>query len=133
MYPDLDSVTASYCRCRSSEGFVDTFYEHFLAKSQEVSDRFRGTDFARQRRVLRESLLAMLLFNRGSQLARDELERLGLRHGRCGLDISPRLYDLWLDALCEAVEQHDPEYTTDLKDQWKQAMRPGIDLMVALY
>ena len=49
MFPDLDAVTASYHRCRDSAGFVDTFYAHFLAKSREVADKFRGTDFARVR------------------------------------------------------------------------------------
>jgi hypothetical protein len=42
MFPNLDAVTASYYRCRSNEGFIDTFYEHFLAKSQEVSEKFRA-------------------------------------------------------------------------------------------
>ena len=74
MLPNLDAVTASYRRCRSNEEFIDTFYEHFLAKSQEVSEKFRGTDFARQKLMLRQSLLAMLLFNLGSDLAREELE-----------------------------------------------------------
>ena len=133
MLPNLDAVTASYRRCRSNEEFIDTFYEHFLAKSQEVSEKFRGTDFARQKLMLRQSLLAMLLFNLGSDLAREELERLGERHSRRGVNIPSHLYDLWLDALCEAVEQHDPEFTSELREQWQQAMRPGIELIVARY
>jgi hemoglobin-like flavoprotein len=133
MFPDLDAVTASYCRCFSGEGFIDTFYELFLAKSQEVADKFRGTDFKRQKRVLRESLLTMLRFSRGFEFAREDLERLGMRHGRCDLDISPQLYCLWLDALCEAVERHDPECTADLSKKWMQAMSPGIELIVARY
>jgi hypothetical protein len=133
MLPNLDSVTASYHRCRSSAGFVDTFYAHFLAKSQEVADKFRGTDFERQKLMLRESLLAMLLFNLGSGETREELERLAERHSRRGVDIPPHLYDLWLDGLCEAVEGHDPEFTPKLADQWRAAMRPGIQLIVARY
>ncbi len=133
MFPDLDAVTASYHRCRARAGFVDTFYAHFLAKSREVADKFRRTDFARQKLMLRESLLAMLLFNTGSGEARNELERLGERHSRRGVDIAPHLYELWLDALCEAVEEHDPEFTAELGKQWREAMRPGIELIVARY
>lgn len=40
MLPDLDDVTASYHRCRASDRFIDTFYEHFLAKSREVAADF---------------------------------------------------------------------------------------------
>jgi hypothetical protein len=133
MSSDLNAVMASYHRCRASEGFVDTFYALFLAKSQEVADEFRGTDFTRQKLMLRESLLAMLLFNLGSDDAREELERLAKRHSRRGVDIAPHLYQLWLDALCEAIEQHDPKFTVDLGKQWREAMRPGIELLVARY
>jgi len=133
MFPDLDAVTASYHRCRDSAGFVDTFYAHFLAKSREVADKFRSTHFTRQKLMLRESLLSMLLFNLGSADALAELERLAERHSRRGVDISPHLYELWLDALCEAVEKHDPEFTADLGNQWREAMRAGIELLVARY
>jgi hypothetical protein len=133
MLPDLDAVTASYQRCRTSDGFADTFYVHFLAKSQEVVDKFRRTDFARQKLMLRESLLAMLLFNLGSDDARAELQRLAERHSRRGVDIPPHLYELWLDALCEAVAEHDPECTADLIEQWRKAMQAGIQLLVAKY
>jgi hypothetical protein len=133
MLPDLDAATASYQRCRARDGFIETFYAHFLEKSREVVDKFRGTDFARQRLMLRESLLAMLLFNLGSADARAELERLGERHSRRGVNIPPNLYELWLDALCEAVEEHDPRFTAQLGEQWRAAMRPGIELIVANY
>lgn len=76
MLPDLDAVTASYHRCRSSDRFIDTFYEHFLAKSEEVAVRFRATDFTRQRFMLRESLLMILLIHHGEAGAVEELERL---------------------------------------------------------
>lgn len=133
MLPDLDAVTASYHRCRASDRFIDTFYEHFLAKSRDVAEKFRGTDFTRQRFMLRESLLMMLLFNHDDPGAVEELERLAERHSRRGLDISPYLYSLWLDALCEAVEKHDPEYKPTLNDKWRAAMRPGIELLISKY
>ena len=84
--------------------------------------------------MLRESLLAMLLFNTG---VRRKPERnwndWPIRHSRRGVDIAPHLYELWLDALCEAVEEHDPEFTAELGKQWREAMRPGIELIVARY
>ena len=133
MLPNLDEVTASYQRCRASDGFFDTFYALFLGKSEEVAKKFRHTDFVHQKLVLRESLLAMLMFNRNSAAAKEDLEHLAERHSRGDLDIRPQLYDLWLDALCEAVEAHDPQFDTALGDHWRAAMRPGIDLLVSKY
>ena len=128
--PDLDGVTASYHRCMSSDHFLDTFYELFLAKSFEVSQKFRNTDFQRQKRMLRESLLMLLLFNRDPQAVEEDMVQLAERHSRRGVDVPAHLYSMWLDSLCEAVQQHDPEYSSDIGDKWRAAMQPGIDFMV---
>jgi hemoglobin-like flavoprotein len=133
MLHDLDAVTASYHRCRASDDFFDTFYERFLAKSPEVAEKFRHTDFKRQKLMLRESLISMLLFNLGSASARDDLEHLAERHSRRQVDIPPRLYDLWLESLCETIEQHDPQFTSELGADWRKAMRAGIDLLISKY
>ncbi|QEG35611.1 globin [Bythopirellula goksoeyrii] len=129
----IDDVTASYHRCRASDDFIGTFYKKFLSKSPEVADKFLHTDFTRQKLMLRESLLSMLTYNLGSEDARQELERLAERHSHRGIDIPPRLYDYWLDALCEAIEAHDPEYSPELADSWRAAMQAGIDLIVSKY
>ena len=133
MPPILDAVTASYHRCRADDRFIETFYDRFLAKSDEVARRFRATEFTRQRFMLRESLLMILLYHHGERGAVEELERLGERHSRRGIDIPPHLYSLWLDSLCEAVKEHDPEYVPALDQQWRDVMQPGIDLLVSKY
>ncbi|HEX4147179.1 MAG TPA: hypothetical protein VHY91_27020 [Pirellulales bacterium] len=43
----------------------------------------------------------------------------------------PEHYELWLDSLCETVARHDPEYQTELEELWREAMRPGIALMLS--
>lgn len=133
MLNELDRVTASYHRCRASDGLLDTFYERFLAKSPEVAEKFRNTDFKRQKLMLRESLISMLLFNLGSASAHRDLDQLAERHSRRGVDIPPRLYDLWLDSLCETVAKHDPEYQPELDAEWRRAMKPGIELLCSKY
>lgn len=129
----IDAVTASYHRCMYGDKFVDTFYDLFLAKSPEVAKKFRHTDFDRQKRMLRQSLLMMIQYNLNPQLVKEELEQLAERHSRRGVDIQPYLYNLWLDALCEAVEQHDPDYQPQLAERWREAMQPGMELLISRY
>jgi hypothetical protein len=74
-----------------------------------------------------------LLFNLSSEDARKEIERWAERHSRRGVNISSPLYDLWPDALCEAVAIHDPKSTGSLGEQWRAAMRPGKELIVGEY
>ncbi len=130
---DLDPVTASYHRCMHGSGFVDTFYDIFLASSPEVEFKFRHTDFTHQKLVLRESLLIMILFSQGQTSVREEIEQLAVRHDRDHVDIPPRLYELWLNSLCSAVKQHDPKFTPDVEQCWRDAMQPGIDLIKSHY
>lgn len=130
---DIDAVTASYHRCLYGDGFIDTFYELFLAKSPDVKKKFGQTDFRHQKLMLRESLLMMVMFNRKELDVRAELEELAERHSSRDIDIPPKLYELWLDALCEAVKTHDSEFAPELEKLWRLAMQPGIDLLTSKY
>jgi hemoglobin-like flavoprotein len=125
-----DQVVASYHRCRQSTAFFDTFYEIFLGKSPEIVAKFARTDFARQKLMLRESMLEMLNFYGGIKSVREEIEQLGKLHHQ--IEVRTEHYEQWLDSLCEAVARHDPEYRDDLGEMWREAMRPGIAMMLSV-
>ena len=129
MNAPLDEVTASYHRCRTDDSFFDTFYDDFLAKSPVIAEKFRHTDFVHQKLMLRESLLEMLCFEQGMDGAREDIKLLGRRHK--DLRITPEMFAMWLDSLCEAIEKHDPNYTPQLAQKWREALRPGIELMIS--
>jgi len=134
MLPEnLNAVTASYHRAMHGGGFVDAFYDIFLAKSPEVAQKFRHTDFPHQKLMLRQSLLMMIMFNSNRESVQEELEQLGDRHSRQEVDIPPHLYKLWLDALCEALRLHDPDFTPELEQLWREAMQPGTELLISRY
>ena len=124
-----DDVVASYHRCRQSDTFFDTLYESFLGKSSEIAAKFVRTDFPHQKLMMKQSLLEMLNHYCGVESVLPEIERLGRLHRQ--LAVRPEHYDLWLDSLCEAVAKHDPEYKAELGTRWREAMRPGIELMLS--
>ncbi len=123
----FDQVIASYHRARSSGQLFDGFYEIFLAKSPEIRQLFVKTDFKRQKLMLKQSLLELLVFYQ-TRTGADDIRKLGKRH--VDLKIKPEHYDLCVDALCEALQQRDPEFTPELDKLWRDALRPGIDLML---
>jgi hemoglobin-like flavoprotein len=125
----LQEVTSSYYRCRRSDQFVDTFYALFLSKSPRVADKFANTNFKVQKLMLRESLLEMLCFARGMTGTYEQIQKLGKRHRE--LDVTPEMYVMWLDSLCETIQRHDPEYSPELELLWREAMQEGIDIMIA--
>lgn len=129
MQSSFEQVFSSYHRARNSGKLFDTFYTLHLAKSLQIPLMFSHTDFQHQKLMLRESLLEMLVFfHTGSN--REEIERLAERHR--DLHVKPEHFDLWLTALCEALAIHDSEFTPDLEQKWRAAMRPGIAVMLAV-
>jgi hemoglobin-like flavoprotein len=130
---DYEAVLDSYHRCEDAGGLFDTFYDLFFAKSPEIPRKFAGTDMEKQKQVVMASLLWMLRLYQGDPIARAEVEKLAESHSRRRHDVRPELYGLWLESLCEAIAQHDPEHTSELEAQWRRVMRPGIELMQSRY
>ena len=114
------------------ERFVDSFYERFLLSSSEVEDKFRGTDFEVQGRMLAESLLQMKVVVCELK-ANDRLEELAEFHSKRKLDIPPRLYDLWLECLIATARETDPEFTQNVELAWRMVMGSGIIFMKFRY
>ena len=133
MSVDYEAVEASYHRCVENPKFFDTFYDLFLVKSEEIPPLFAGTDWQKQKQVVRVSLLMLIRLGQGRPETREAMEKLGELHSSRDRNIRPELYDLWLDSLCECVKQYDPEYTSELEQKWRDTMKMGIDLMISMY
>jgi hemoglobin-like flavoprotein len=130
----LATVDASLQRCLAQAGFLDAFYDRFLAASPLVREKFARTDFVRQKRALRASLYLMLLAAQDDTAsAARYLADLARVHGARGLEIGAELYDLWLDCLLETVAATDPEHTPALREAWEQVMLVGIHYMCTHY
>ena len=128
-----EQVLASYHRCEDAGGLFDSFYDIFFAKSPEIPPKFANTDMKKQKQDVMASVLMALRLAAGDSIARGYVEEIAASHNRSGHNIRPELYGLWLDALCEAIKKHDPQYTPALEENWRRAMRPAIEVMIAEY
>ena len=130
---DYEQVLASYHRCEAAGGLFDSFYKIFFAKSPEIAPMFADTDMERQKQDVMASVLMALRLASGDSIARQYIEQIANSHSRRGYRIRPELYEIWLDALCEAIQKHDPQFSSSLETSWRQTMRPAIELMIASY
>ena len=108
--------------------FLDRFYERFVAADRVVAEKFRDTDLAHQKEMLRESLAEMFDFFLKHQ-SNPYLITLARIHGARGHDVPTRLYDLWLEALVATVLDCDPKATDSVALAWRIVMAPGIEFM----
>jgi hemoglobin-like flavoprotein len=136
MIPAVDASTretflASFGRCRATAGFLDAFYQRFVASSDEVRAKFAKTDMMRQVQMLEDSLFVVANAVQGEEgsPARSDLPRIAERHSRNDLDIRPELYDLFLECLIVTVRTHDPKFTPEVEAAWRETMGFGIDYM----
>jgi hemoglobin-like flavoprotein len=129
----LEAYVGSLTRCLGIPAFLDRFYEIFLESSPEVAEKFKRTNFARQKVALGQSLYLMVMAAEGGEAAVAYLDRIAARHGRDDLDIRPELYDVWLDALIATARELDPEFDDDTEAVWREMIRPGIEIMRARY
>ena len=61
------------------------------------------------------------------------MNHLGEAHSRAKRNIAPRLYELWLDSICETVKALDREWTAELEAHWRVRMRAGMQIIMAAY
>lgn len=128
-----EEVRRSFDRCEENGSFAETFYGIFLNSSPEIAPYFSATNFERQRKVLRQSVFMMVANEVTDPGMRDMMNDLGRIHSRAWRDIHPRLYELWLDSICEAASKLDPEWSDDMEGKWRARLRPGMQLIMAAY
>jgi hypothetical protein len=130
---EITALHESFERCMvSGRRFFDVFYDHFLS-SPEIAAKFQGTDFKRQKRMLKLSLYVML----GAVVLKSAdysmLTAIARRHARNDRDIPPHLYALWLDSLIFAANTCDWDFNDRIEAIWRKAMQPGTDYMASFH
>ncbi len=131
----VEVFRASLKRCLAKPEFLLDFYGIFMASSEEVREKFKNTDLKRQTQILADSLwvMATVAASAKDSPAWVTLRRLAEKHDRAHLDIRPELYDVWLDALVEAVRRHDPLFTTETESDWRETLAVGIEYLRTYY
>jgi hemoglobin-like flavoprotein len=130
----IEIFDRSLRRCNANPGFLDLFYEKFLAASPKVRERFANTDFARQKRLLHASFYLILLASEDPENGPARyLDHLAARHSVHDLNIGAELYDIWLDSLLAVVKECDPEFDDSIEESWERIMGIGIDYMLRHY
>ena len=128
---EIEKFSDSFLRCMERDDFFDIFYNHFIASSPEVAQKFRYTDIKKQKREVKGSLhLAMETMAR-SETDFSGLSKIAKLHGPDELDIPPRLYFLWLESLIHAVKQCDRQFDQVVEWVWRDAMQSVIDYMTS--
>ncbi|MCC7429723.1 globin [bacterium] len=130
---EVELLNDSFERCKGNPGFLDSFYKLFLASSGEAAEKFKNTDFLKQKRMLKASLFMMFLAASEVKEGYEQLEKIAESHSKRHLDIKPELYKVWLECLIQTVKVFDLDFNAEIEQIWRKAMEKGIDFMIANY
>lgn len=117
----------------AGEAFIDAFYQSFLAADPRIAPMFARTDMTQQRRLLGDSLVHVLNFAAGDPQAKSKMELLASTHSMDRLNVDPDFYAVWEDSLLETLQARDPQWNDRLETEWRNQLRPAIDLMTSRY
>ena len=127
---NLEIAEASFRRS-ARPAFFRMFYERLLAADPRIPSKFAHTDFERQGKFLEHAL--PLLIDYAKRRDPVVIERIAIRHTRYGVNVSPKLYPHFLNALEQALAAHDPEYRPEVGKAWRAALAPGLEYMGSKY
>lgn len=130
---ELEEFNDSISRCMKNEHFIDRFYEIFLASSEAVREKFKNTDMKKQQRMLKSSLLIMMMVADSKPEGRVHLQRIAAVHGKFDHDIPDYMYDVWIYCLIQAVKECDDHFDAETERVWRKMMAQGMDYMKAHY
>ena len=124
---DLNLFRDSLARVTARDGFLDSFYDHFTAQSQEVAGIFDHRDMDQLKKKLRGTLEMVSQVAEGEPGLDMYMEMLGRVHQR--LKIERRHFDMWQAALLDTVASFDEAYTDRIGAAWSQVIGHVVELI----
>jgi hemoglobin-like flavoprotein len=124
---NFNQFQQSFRRVDRKRGFYDSFYENFIAQSDEIGAFFHARDMDQLKHKLQVTLQmvdAALSDKPGVVLY---LQMLGRIHER--LHVQQRHFEMWKAALLQTVADYDDEYGSQVRAAWVEAIDTVIDLM----
>ena len=126
----ITDVIASYGRCCVHPRFFDRFYEIFLASDPAIRPMFVRTNFAKQKALLREGVSMLLMHLDGKPVGTACLDRLAESHGPGRMNVTARLYELWITSLIQTVKEFDGECSVAVETEWRRALHAGVHYLM---
>jgi hemoglobin-like flavoprotein len=126
---DIELFNDSLERCTQNRSFMERFYDLFVASSPEVMEKFKFTDFRRQRRMLKASLYMLVFAAEGRPEGFVHMEEIAKKHGAGNLNVKPEMYDLWIESLLKTVSEFDRGFNPEVERAWRNMLHAGISYM----
>jgi len=122
---DLSQFRESLDRVTAQTGFFDSFYDAFMAQSEEIAGIFVNRDMAHLKHKLKETLQILADAAEGRPGFGLYVEMLGRVHQR--LNVNRNHFDMWREALLDTVAVYDEQYNPRVRLAWRRVIDSVIE------
>lgn len=130
----VEIVHNSWERIRSLEKLGELFYEKLFFLSPELRDKFSGTDFEHQHKLLHQGLEILVKYlDDEDKFTKKQITRLARTHNHYNLDIHPHSYYYWVEALILTIKDLDSKWYDDLEYYWRECISFPINFIISQY
>jgi len=121
-----------WLRSRDGKPFVEACLDEMIGASSEIASKFSAAGRERMGRALLVAIIQLAAYSQSKEPS-DMLVEVARRQSRQGLDIPPRLYDIFADSLVRVVARYDPRYTEATGAAWIEVLTPGLEYLKSHY
>ena len=108
--------------------FFKKFYQNFLACDSRISEKFTNSDLELLPSMLKHSFMHLVEMATTNKVS-PRLHEIANMHSQGQLNVTPELYDIWLEALLNTVEEMSGQKDPLVREGWRQTLLPGITYM----
>ena len=109
-------------------GFFNLFYKKLCAKDPAIAKVFENTDIKKQSELLMLAITCLTFFSATLEPTKDP-DVIAKLHGGDDMNLSPALFDIWLDCLFGIVKEKESVFDEHVDRARRTTMAPGIEYM----
>lgn len=114
----------SFARVGLNPDFLDHFYENFIKSDRTIAKILEGGDVEKRKALMLAEIVATIQFHRGAKAS--DLILAKLAHNHQEIDLPSSMYEPWLESLLLTLQSHDPKWSDDLNNIWRQTLSKGL-------
>ena len=111
---------------RPESNFYELFYDDFIGSSNDIQNLFKNVDINKQKLMLRESILYMMMFYSDKNY-NPYFVSLARKHKK--MNVTDDMYTSFMDSLITALSKSYPKFDKTCELAWRVLFAPGIEFM----
>jgi len=114
--------------------FARNFYNNLFFLNPDIKDYFKEVDMDHQSKALIDGLRFLTEYSvKDNANAHTQIARLSEVHSHKGLDVHPKLYYYWIEALIMTMKKEDPDWYDDMEYYWREVIFVPISFFISRF